>query len=90
MATATSSPCLASFWTSSPMRMLLILPRSLPSGPMRVSPGLILPARTRTPTMAGLLARNMQLGSTMNLAGNENTERLSVSVCLLHSSTHST
>ena len=71
------------------MRMLLILPRSLPSGPMRFSPGRILPASTRTPTMAGLLARKTQFGSTMNLAGKENMDLLSVSFCFLQSSTHS-
>ena len=69
--------------------MLLILPASRPSAPRRFSPGLILPARTLTPTMAGLLARNTQLGRILNLAGNENSDLLSVSVFFLLSSTHS-
>lgn len=64
-------------------------PQVPPVGTDEVLPGRILPASTRTPTMAGLLARKTQFGSTMNLAGKENMDLLSVSFCFLQSSTHS-
>ena len=89
IAIATSSPCDASFRTSSPSRRLLIFPASVPSDFISLRLARTFPARIRTPTIAGLVAWKTQLGKSMNFAGNAISILWSASLAFFAASTHS-